>query len=128
MSIDLEQIRTANPIEQLVAEKFSLRRSGTRYVGIEHDSLVVTPQTGMYFWNSRGEHGDGFDFAGRYLLNYGEIWNHYDAVQFMEAVRLLAERAGISLDADADFRKSALWAERQLVSRLKKTAGRAKSC
>ncbi|MBE2182400.1 MAG: hypothetical protein IAE89_03140 [Anaerolineae bacterium] len=121
MNIDLEQLRTANPIERLVAEKFALRRSGSRFVGVEHDSLVVTPQTGMYFWNSRGEYGDVFDFAGRHLLNYGDQWNPHDAVQFMEVIRLLAARAGITLDTDADFRRSALWAERQLVSRLHET-------
>lgn len=80
MNIDLEQIRSANPIEQVVGEKFALRRMGTRYVGVEHDSLVVTPQTGQYFWNSRGEYGDAFDFAGRHLLNYGQSWNNRDDV------------------------------------------------
>ncbi len=88
MSIDLEQIRSANPIEQLIGEKFALKRQGTRFVGVEHDSLVVTPQTGLYFWNSRSEHGDVFDFVGRHLLNHGSSWNNRDASMFMEAVRL----------------------------------------
>lgn len=29
MSIDLEQIRSANPIEQIVGEKFTLKRQGS---------------------------------------------------------------------------------------------------
>ena len=70
MSIDLEQIRSANPIERVIGEKFALKRMGTRYVGVEHDSLVITPQTGQYFWNSKGEYGDAFDFTGRHLLGY----------------------------------------------------------
>ena len=65
MSIDLEHIRGQNPIEDVVNEKFTLRKSGNRFVGIEHDSLVVTPRTGLYFWNSRDEFGDVFDFATR---------------------------------------------------------------
>lgn len=118
MSIDLEQIRSANPIELVIGEKFTLRKSGTRFVGIEHDSLVVTPQNGLYFWNSRDEHGDVFDFAGRHLLNYGQQWNHHDAAIFMEAVRYLALRAGIDIEAGNDFHKSSVWAERLLVQRL----------
>ena len=118
MSIDLEQIRSANPIEQVVGEKFALKRQGTRFVGVEHDSLVVTPQTGQYFWNSRGEYGDAFDFAGRHLLNYGQGWNNRDAAMFLEAVRYLAQRAGIDLETENDFHKSSAWAERQLVQRL----------
>jgi hypothetical protein len=118
MTIDLEQIRSANPIEQVVEGKFALKRQGTRFVGIEHDSLVVTPSTGQYFWNSKGEYGDVFDFTGRHLLNYGHGWNNRDAAMFMEAVRHLAERAGISIDTQTDFHKSYAWAERQLVARL----------
>ena len=90
MSIDLEQIRSANPIEQIVGEKFNLKRMGTRFVGVEHDSLVVTPQIGQYFWNSHGEYGDAFDFVGRHLLGYDARWNNRDAAMFMEAVRYLA--------------------------------------
>lgn len=118
MSIDLEQIRSANPIEQVVGEKFALRRQGTRYVGVEHDSLVVTPQTGQYFWNSRSEYGDVFDFTGRHLLGYDHRWNNRDAAMFLEAVRSLAQRAGISIETQNDFHKSFVWAERQLVHRL----------
>lgn len=118
MSIDLEQIRSANPIEQVVGEKFALKRQGTRFVGVEHDSLVVTPQTGQYFWNSRGEYGDAFDFTGRHLLNYGQSWNNRDAAMFMEVVRYLAQRAGIDLETETDFHQSSAWAERQLVQRL----------
>jgi hypothetical protein len=118
MSIDLEQIRSANPIELIVGEKFNLKRMGTRFVGVEHDSLVVTPQTGQYFWNSHGEYGDAFDFVGRHLLGYDVRWNNRDAAMFMEAVRYLAQRAGISIETQNDFHKSYAWAERQLVARL----------
>ena len=118
MSIDLDHIRSRNPIEDVVAEKFNLKKSGSRFIGVEHDSLVVVPQSGMYFWNSRGEHGDVFDFAGRYLLPYGDGWNNRDATQFMEAVQYLARRAGINIERRTDFRQTAAWAERQLIQRL----------
>jgi DNA primase len=98
MSIDLERIRALTPIEQLVGEKFTLRRAGARFVGVEHDSLVVLPQSGQYFWNSRGEHGDVFDFVGRYLLNYETRWNPRDPAQFLEAVRYLAQRVGLPVE------------------------------
>lgn len=118
MNIDLEHIRVQNPIEDVVNEKFSLRKSGNRFIGVEHDSLVVTPRTGLYFWNSRDEFGDVFDFTGRYLLNFGTVWNSRDSGMFLEAVRYLAQRAGIPMETNSDFRKSAVWAERQLVVRL----------
>ena len=117
MTFDLEQIRSRNPIEEVVTEKFALKKAGSRFIGVEHDSLVVVPNTGTYFWNSCGEHGDVFDFVGRYLLSLG-AWNNHDAVQFMEAVRYLAQRAGITLEENIHFKQSSTWAERQLVQRL----------
>ncbi len=120
MTFDLEQLRSRNPIEEVVAEKFALKKSGSRFVGIEHDSLVVVPHTGMYFWNSRGEHGDVFDFVGRHLLSLG-AWNNRDATQFMEVVRYLAQRAGITLEENINFKQASAWAERQLVQRLHET-------
>src|SRR5690606_34473627 len=120
MSFDLEHLRSRNPIEEVVAEKFALKKSGSRFIGVEHDSLVVIPNTGFYFWNSRGEQGDVFDFAGRHLLSLG-AWNNHDAAQFMEAVRYLAQRAGITLEENINFKKSAAWAERQLTQSVHET-------
>ena len=117
MTFDLEHLRSRNPIEEVVAEKFALKKSGSRFVGVEHDSLVVVPNTGFYFWNSRSEHGDVFDFVGRHILSLG-AWNSRDATQFMEAVRYLAQRAGITLEETTNFKKSSAWAERQLIQRM----------
>ena len=117
MTFDLEYIRSCNPIEEVVVEKFALKKSGSRFVGIEHDSLVVVPNTGFYFWNSRGEQGDVFDFVGRYILSLG-AWNNRDVTQFMEVVHYLAQRAGITLEDESHFKNSPAWAERQLVYRL----------
>nr|MBA3922520.1 toprim domain-containing protein [Nostocaceae cyanobacterium] len=120
MTLDLEHIRSRNPIEEVVAEKFALKKSGSRFVGVEHDSLVIVPNTGFYFWNSRGEQGDVFDFVGRHLLSLG-AWNNHDATQFMEVVRYLAQRSGIAPEENINFKQSSAWAERQLVQRLHDT-------
>lgn len=121
MSIDLEHIRERNPIEEVVGEKFTLKKTGARFIGVEHDSLVVTPNTGYYFWNSRSEHGDVFDFAGRHLLGYGSGWNNHDSPQFLEATTYLARRVGITLEDNTDYRQLPAWAERELVRRLHET-------
>lgn len=117
MSIDLEEIRLRNPIESVVGERFPLRKSGSRYAGIEHDSLVVVPNSGLYFWNSKGEQGDVFDFVGRHVLSLG-LWNNRDSVQFTEALRYLAQRAGITLEPNPAVKKTPVYGERQLVERL----------
>lgn len=36
MTLDLEHLRSRNPIEEVVAEKFALKKSGSRFVGVEH--------------------------------------------------------------------------------------------
>lgn len=118
MSIDLDAIRERNPIVDVINEKFTLRKSGLRFIGVEHNSLVVTPATGLYFWNSRGEGGDVFDFVGRHVLNYNASWSNHDPVMFIEAVRYLAKRAGIDIQSNADVRNAPAWSERQLVERM----------
>ena len=60
-------------------------------------------------------------FVGRHFLNYGPSWNNRDATVFLEAVRQLAQRAGIRIEEGGDFRKSSSWAERQLIQRLHET-------
>jgi DNA primase len=114
MTIDLEVIRSRNPIEDVVSEKFTLKKTGKRFIGIEHDSLVVIPNTGFYFWNSRGEQGDMFDFVGRHVLGMAGTYN---ADQFMESVKWLAQRANIRWKSSR-FPPVTRLDERQLVQRL----------
>ncbi|MCI0711845.1 MAG: toprim domain-containing protein [Chloroflexi bacterium] len=115
--MDLDLIRTRNPIVDMVREKFELKQSGTHFIGLEHDSLVVNPNMGWYHWNSRDEHGDVFDFTGRHLLGHGERWSARDPVLFMEVLEYLAKRAGIPVEKN-NWQNSTYWAERQLVDRL----------
>ena len=39
MSIDLELIRARNPIADVVGEKFTLKKTGSRFIGVEHDQI-----------------------------------------------------------------------------------------
>jgi DNA primase len=119
MSIDLEAIRASQRIEDLISEKYRLRKQSARNLrGEEHDSLVVFTQTQSYYWYSRDEGGDIFDWVGREVLGYGSAWNNRQPEQFWEAVQWLAHRAGIHLEPNEDFKKSHTYAERQLVQRL----------
>ena len=85
--IDLEQIRAQNRIEDVIAETFPLKKTGTHFIGVEHDSFVVFPNTGSYYWYSRSEYGDVFDFVGRYKLSYGVAWNSRDSAIFSRPAR-----------------------------------------
>jgi len=78
---------------------------------------VITPNIGFYFWNSRDEHSDVFDFVGRHILNLN-TWNNHDADHFMASVRWLAQRANVRIEDHPDMRRSPAWTERQLVQRL----------
>ncbi|HEX3050478.1 MAG TPA: toprim domain-containing protein, partial [Aggregatilineaceae bacterium] len=112
MTIDLELIRSRNPIEDIVGETFPLKKIGKRFIGVEHDSLVVIPQTGFYFWNSQGQKGDVFDFVARHVLR------NQGSDHFLESVRWLAQRANLPFADYSDLCQSPAYAERQLIQRL----------
>src|SRR6185369_2593365 len=96
--IDLEEIRARNRIEELIGEKYPLRKVSRTFKAQEHDSLVVFPDTQSYYWYSRDEGGDVIDWVGREILGYGTSWSNRNPQQFWEAVKLLANRAGIRLE------------------------------
>jgi hypothetical protein len=82
--VDLEQIKEANPIQDVVQEDFPLRGRGRFLRAQAHDSLVVDTQNGAYFWNSKGEQGDviGWMMARKDM-------------DFKGAVEFLAQRSGL---------------------------------
>jgi DNA primase len=84
--MDIETVKAANRIEDVVAE--SLTTTGTRRYRRtkEHDSLVIDTVEQSYFWNSRGEQGDVVDWA--------QERNGWD---FKEAVEWLCRRAHLEL-------------------------------
>jgi len=87
-------IKSAVDIVGLVGEYLPLRRAGSRYKALcpFHDdrnpSLELNPQRQTFKCWSCGAGGDVFDFIQR-----------YERVEFPEALRMLAERSGIVLEA-----------------------------
>jgi len=87
-------IKNAIDIVALVGECLSLRRAGSRYKALcpwhqDHNpSLEVNPERQSWKCWSCGVGGDVFDFV-----------KNYEHVDFPEALRMLADRAGIALDS-----------------------------
>ncbi len=91
-----EEIKARLDIIDLVSETVQLRRSGKNYTGFcpFHDNkrtpaFVVFPETGT--WRCFGQCGDGGDIFKFMMKKEG--WD------FPEALRALAERAGVQLTA-----------------------------
>lgn len=95
-----EEIRDAADLVEVVSDYVKLKRSGRSYKGLcpFHDektpSFHVTPDLGIYKCFGCGVSGDVFNFV-----------MEMEGVGFMEAMRTLADRFGVSLpeEADPDF-------------------------
>jgi DNA primase len=91
----VEEVRAASDILDVVGEHVQLKRQGTNYFGLcpfhneKSPSFSVNPSMGVYKCFGCGVAGDVFSFVTRYLH-----------VSFPEAVRLLAQKAGIDLPAE----------------------------
>jgi hypothetical protein len=89
----VEAIRLASPIEGIVAEHVRFRRSGFQLIGrcpLHADktpSFLVHPAKQVYRCHGCGAGGDVFDFVSR-----------LHGCSFSQAVRLLAKRAGITVE------------------------------
>ncbi|HET6569745.1 MAG TPA: DNA primase [Rhodothermales bacterium] len=89
----VEEVRTATDIVEVVGDYVRLKRQGTRYVGLcpfhneKTPSFGVTPSLGIFKCFGCGAGGDVFKFVAE-----------VEKVGFVEAVRMLAERAGIALN------------------------------
>ena len=89
--VDIEGIKAANKIEDVVEETHPLQKNSGRYLRcLEHDSLVVDTQSQYFVWNSQGKSGD--------VIEWLEITRGWD---FKQAVEWLADRAGMTLHMDA---------------------------
>src|SRR5258708_26134027 len=95
-------IKNAVDIVALVGEYTPVRRMGSRYKALcpfhdDHNpSLIVNPDRQSYKCWSCGAGGDVFDFVMA-----------AEHVEFKEALRMLADRAGIALLAPDDRERSA---------------------
>ncbi len=121
----LAAIKQAVDIVDLVGEYLQLHRSGSKYKALcpfhdDHNpSLELNPERQSFKCWSCGAGGDVFDFV-----------QEYERVEFPEALRMLADRAGITLDNPTDRTVAAsgpsksellavcAWAERQFVKAL----------
>lgn len=58
MAVDVEQMKAAVRIEDVIGAEMPLRGGGRWLRAEQHDSLVVDTHGQCYFWNSRDEQGD----------------------------------------------------------------------
>jgi|GEM_PF-1110061 len=92
-----EQVRQATDLVRLVGEHVKLAPKGREFVGLcpfhedRSPSMYVVPQKQMYHCFVCGASGDPIGW----MINYHKM-------AFPEAVRFLADRAGIVLDEDND--------------------------
>ena len=92
MADERDEIRARIDIVDLIGSRVALKRSGKSYLGLcpFHDdkrpSFRVSPDTGRYKCFACGEAGDAFTWVMK-----------TQNVEFGEAIRILAERAGVTL-------------------------------
>lgn len=86
------QILDRVDLVEVVSEQVTLRRSGRRLVGLcpfhteKSPSFTVSPEMGLFKCFGCGKGGDLFSFV-----------QYRENVDFMEALRMLADRAGVEL-------------------------------
>lgn len=89
----IQQVKEANSIEEVIGEKISLQRSGNYYRGLcpfhseKSPSFFVSPQLQRFKCFGCAAAGDVFEFLQK-----------YEGLTFYEALQALAERAGITLE------------------------------
>ena len=97
----IDRVRDAVDMVQLVGEKTDLRRVGSRWTGLcpFHDertpSFSVNAEEKLYYCFGCGEGGDAFKFV-----------QQTEALEFQEAVELLAERSGVRVEREEDDPKA----------------------
>ena len=97
---DVAQVRAATDIVALIGEHAALKKSGTRWTGLcpfhteKSPSFSVNAQEGFYYCFGCHVSGDAITFV--------RAMEHLD---FVDAVRLLADRAGVALHEDAEVGK-----------------------
>ena len=93
----IDRVRDAIDMVELVGSKTDLRRVGTRWSGLcpFHDertpSFSVNPEEKLYYCFGCGEGGDAFKFV-----------QQTEALEFQEAVELLAERFNVRVEREED--------------------------
>lgn len=94
------QVKENADIVQIIGQYVPLKKSGSRYLGLcpfHHDrspSLNVTPQMGIYKCFACGAGGDVLKFV-----------QEYEKLDFLDALKLVASRAGIAIPEHIAFSK-----------------------
>ena len=97
---DKERVRQATDFVQLVAETVELRQRGQEFWGCcpfhgeKSPSFKVNPQTGLWHCFGCGDGGDVFSYVQR-----------RENLEFPDAIRYLADRAGIELTEERGARR-----------------------
>ena len=87
-----EQVRDANDIVDVIGSYISLKKSGSNYMGLcpfhgeKTPSFSVSPGRQIYHCFGCNKGGDVFNFV-----------QEYENITFMEAFKLLADKAGIEI-------------------------------
>ena len=98
----IEEIRARVDIVELIGARMTLKKSGATFKGccpFHHEktpSFHVNPVKQFYHCFGCGEHGDVFKFLEK-----------QDGLTFMDAVRTLADRVGVTLREDTDYHAQA---------------------
>jgi len=99
----LEEVRRRTDIVELIGSRISLKRSGSSFIACcpfhqeKTPSFHVNPSGQFYKCFGCGEGGDVFSFLMK-----------HDGLTFVDALRLLAERAGVELTEQYDDGQSQL--------------------
>ena len=123
----IEQIRQASDIVQVVGEYLRLKKRGRNFVGLcpfhteKTPSFSVSPEKQIFYCFGCGKGGNVFSFL-----------MEHEKMSFVEAVRLLARQANITIreEAGSDFRRQAMerlgYANQVALEYFQKTLGRSK--
>jgi DNA primase len=94
---EIAQVRAATDIVALISEHVALKKSGRRWTGLcpfhgeKTPSFSVNAEEGLYYCFGCRAAGNQFTFV-----------REMQHVDFIEALRMLADRAGIELHEDAN--------------------------
>ena len=92
----IERLKSANPIAEVMGEHVSMKRSGRDYVCLcpfhneKTPSCYIHPDRDFFHCFGCGAGGDVITFTMK-----------YNNLEYLEAVKLLAERANIEMPADS---------------------------
>ncbi|OZC02584.1 DNA primase [Rubricoccus marinus] len=113
----IDEVRHASDIVDVISDRVKLKKQGRRFVGLcpfhneKSPSFSVDPNEGLYYCFGCRRGGDTFKFV-----------QEMEGVGFLDAVRLLADRAGIEIAEEGaspeDDHKASLHAALRFAARF----------